>query len=247
MSEVEREKYKNNLICIECGKNAFYKRPAKDGKKACFAARHVIGCKQSSTHRGNYSEGKEEVSEINLNTSFFEVSWNYVNSFKNRVEGDNYETSYYSGKNIKKNIKKSAIQKNMKISLYQILKFAEYNVIKDQDIVINLLHEFKLLKDVVLHMKEISDNYLDSYNFYWGKIHNFNENWLNTDYDNKISILIDNAISKKFWDLYKKRLYKVLKNNSFIVFGKVKKTKNDNYYIIVKDLKKLYFRKSRRP
>lgn len=248
MSDDEREEYKGNIICIECEKNAYFTRPAKDGKKASFGARHIPGCKKSSSHKSNYSEGKIEQNKVNTNTSFYEVSWNYYSKSKNKFETENDDDSNdYKGENIRKYNKKPTIQKNGSISLNQILEIAEYNLINKQDILINLIDQFKSLEDVVVHMKDINDTYLKKYNFYWGEIHNFNENWLNTNYKNKISILIDDLISDRFWDLYKKRLYRVIINNSIIVFGKVRKSKNNNYYIIVRDIKKIYFRKSKCP
>jgi len=245
MDESEREKYKNNIVCNECGADAYYRGPAIDGKIACFGAKHAKDCINRSSNKSNNEQGDEEVSEIELETSQFDVRWNYISTNNEKkivgVEGD----EEYCGENKRKYTKKPAIEKSAKISLKQILEFAKLDIIDDQDYSITVGNNSVLLKDIVTTLDEINDSSLDKEMFYWGQISSFNEEWINTKYVNKISILIDSSIKEKFWKTYKTKILKSIKNNYIIIFGEVRKSTKGNYYITLKDTKYFYFKKAK--
>lgn len=245
MAEVERDKYRDNIVCIECGVDAYYRRPAKDGKIACFGAKHVDGCGMSSSNKNKNRDGDKETNEIDIQTSEFDIRWNYKNSndITKKVEVEDKDEVVVQNK--RKYTKKPSIEKNIRISLNQILEFAEFDIIKDQEFSVNINNKSVLLKDIVMCIEDINDSCLNKDMFFWGKISSFNGDWLNTPYKNKVNIVVDSSISSKFWEIYKRRLLKILKNNSFIIFGRVKKSKNNNYYISLSDTKKIYIKQSK--
>ncbi|QGH20234.1 hypothetical protein [Clostridium butyricum] len=245
MSESEREKYKNNIVCDECGGDAYYRGPSKDGKNACFGAKHIGECDSSSGNRGNNEQGEEEVNEIELQTSQFDIRWNYIRSNDDTQNTKDDEDDEVTGLNKRKYTKKPPVEKNIKISLNQILEFAELNIINEQDYSINIGENLVSLKDIVVKLEDIDDSNLNKEMFYWGKISSFKSEWLNMQYANKISILIDESIRDKFWKSYKAKILKIIKNNTIIVFGKVRKSSKGNYYIVLKDTKHFYIKKSR--
>lgn len=247
MTESQLDQYKDNLVCVECGGKAYYRGVTKDGKNACFGAKHIGDCDKSRSNKSNNSEGSEEVNEIELYTSEFDIRWNYTSSSEGNKEPGRETGSEISGENKKKYIKKPPVEKNAKISLNQILEFAELDIIKNQNFLINVHSSPVLLKDIVMNLEYVDDSYLNRDIFYWGEISSFNGDWLNTLYKNKLSILVDSSISAKFWKAYKDKLLKIIKNNSIIIFGKAKKSKSGNYYILLKDTKGIYVKKKRRP
>jgi len=250
MTDSQRDLYKDSIVCIECNGKAYYRGPSKDGKNACFGAKHLGDCYKSSSNLSNNDEGTEEVNEIELLTSRFDIRWNYNKSNEGNEgnEVNRGETSgEISGENRKKYIKKPQIEKNAKISLNQILELAESNIIEHQDYLIKLYDNPVLLSDIVMNLEYIDDSYLDREMFYWGKISSFNGNWLNTSYINKLSIIIDKYISEKFWKVYEERFLKVIKNNSIIIFGKPKRAKSGNLYIQLKNIKHFYIKRATRP
>lgn len=245
MSESEREKYKNNIVCDECGGDAYYRSPSKDGKNACFGAKHIGDCDSSSGNRGNNEQGEEEVNEIELQTSQFDIRWNYIRSNDDTQNTQDDGDDEITGLNKRKYTKKPPVEKNIKISLNQILEFAELNIINEQDYSINIRENLVALKDIVVKLEDIDDSNLNKEMFYWGNISNFKNEWLNMQYENKISILIDESIREKFWKSYKAKILKIIKNNTIIIFGKVRKSSKGNYYIVLKDTKHFYIKKSR--
>lgn len=245
MTETQREQYRDNMVCIECGGNAYYRGPSKDGKNACFGAKHIGDCDLSSNHKSNNDQGDEEVNEIDLETSQFEIRWNYTSSNTDNGESPREIGGDINGENKRKYTKKPPVEGNIKIGLNQILEFAELDIINNQDYLININNEPMPLKDIVVNIENIDDSNLKKEMFYWGGISSFNGDWLNTPYKNKVSIIIDNTISEKFWKIYRKKLLKIIKSNAFIIWGKVRKSMKGNYYISLKDTKQIYFKKSR--
>lgn len=245
MTEAERDRYRDNIVCMECGGDAYYRGPSRDGKNACFGAKHIDECSMSSSNKSKSSEGDKETNEIDLQTSQFDIRWNYINSndITKKVEVEDQEEVIVQNK--RKYTKKPSIEKNIRISLNQILEFAELDIIKEQEFSVTINNKSVLLKDIVMNIGDIDDSSLDKDMFFWGKISSFNGNWLNISYKNKVSIVINTDISSKFWEIYKNRILKVIKNNLVIIFGKAKKSQKGNYYISLEDTKKFYIKKSK--
>ncbi|NRT90894.1 hypothetical protein [Clostridium beijerinckii] len=246
MTEVERDNYRDNIVCMECGVDAYYRKPTKDGKIACFGAKHIDGCGMSSGNKNKSLDGDKETNEIDIQTSEFDIRWNYINSsdVTKKAEVENQDEAVI--KNTRKYTKKPSIEKNIKISLNQILEFAELDIIKDQEFSVNINNKNLLLKDIVMNIEEINDNSIDKDMFFWGNISSFNGDYINTVYRNKVSIIIDKSISLKFWKTYRNRILKIIKNNSVIIFGKAKKSQKGNYYILLNDIKTFYIKNARK-
>lgn len=247
MNETERDSYKKNIVCDECGGEAYYRSAAKDGKTACFGANHNLGCDTASKSKNLNSEGDEETNEFEMSLDF-EIAWNYINK-KTEPIGNQDDTIEVSiGKDIKKYVAKPSIEKKSKVGLSTILKCAEYKILKDQKYLVNVPNDgLKQLQDVVVELEDIDDSYIDESLFLWGKIHRFNDTWMNTQYENNISIRINDNIREKFWSIYRDKIIKLLhdKNCLIIIFGKVKKSTKGNYYINLDNMKYFYVRGSK--
>lgn len=71
----------------------------------------------------------------------------------------------------------------------------------------------------------------------------YKESFINLRNVENVSILIIDEVINGFKERYSKKFFEVVKSNSMIIFGKVIKTKNGKYLIIMDDCNKLYFRK----
>lgn len=65
LSDRKRELYRSFLSCPICGADAAFRRASRDGKNACFSARHEEGCAAASPAEGRYvAEVVQEVAQI---------------------------------------------------------------------------------------------------------------------------------------------------------------------------------------
>jgi len=242
MAENERNNYKGNIVCIECGGEAYYRDKSVDGKSPCFCAKHIGLCDMKNSNKSKSSEGYENVDSIEVDTSEYYINWNYIT--KNNVCSDknNKNDENTIVKNKKVYSKDSDSKKQLKISLNQILKYAELDILKSQSYEIIIKNTRYILSDVVINLEKICGKHLSKEMFFWGKVSSINGVFINTKYPNSISIIIDEDAKESFEQNYKDKLLKLLDNNHMIVFGRLIK-KKDKYYIIVKNTKNIYFRK----
>ncbi|OAX50261.1 hypothetical protein [Paenibacillus sp. AD87] len=244
MSEEERDNLKGKISCEKCGANARYRKEGSDGRIACFYAIHIGKCDNRVSKKSESEEADVETNKIELDTSVYKVKWNYKIS---KVKGDEeIEESEESEvlKNKKKYTKNPAKFRQASISLSQILKFAEANIIEEQEILINLNKEEGELSKLVFEFNKIDNSHIDQKkHFYWGSMKYINGNYINIKNCNKVSILIDHTILNQFDERHKKKLFDVIKNNSVIVFGKVIKTSKGNFLVKLDAINEIYFRK----
>ncbi len=248
MSEIERDKFRENIVCEECGGDAYYRRATKDGKTACFAASHILPCDTASGNKSSKNSGGDETNEIESGQDF-EIFWNYSNRKVMQTEESEEETDLVVKKNKKKYILKPSIEKKGKIGLASILKYAEYDILEKQTYNVNIPGVgLKKLKDIVVNLKDVNDIHLNKNLFLWGNIYSFKSNWLNTSYDNNIGIRVNESIQERFWTLYRDRFVKLLHDKKclIIIFGKVGKSKAGKYFIRLNEMKYFYIRKSKR-
>jgi hypothetical protein len=62
MTEEERNKLSNSIVCEECMEIANFRKESCDGKKACFYANHLEDCGNASGSYKRSADGDEEVS-----------------------------------------------------------------------------------------------------------------------------------------------------------------------------------------
>lgn len=247
MTNLERESYRGNIECIKCGAEAYYRKVSKDGKVACFGAKHP-GCEAASGHHSSNDVGNEDTNEVKF-AADFEIAWNYDGKKKGtnpNEDGDN--KNFSEGLSRKKYVNKPELEKQKHISLGAILRYAEYGVIDKQNYVVKLPGAgMRKLKDMVVKLEDIRDYNIGQALFMWGSIKQFSKMWINTPYKNKISIRVDEIIQDNFWSINQEKIKKLLydKNCIIIVYGKVKKSKSGNYYINLYDTKYFLTRKEK--
>jgi len=243
MSEDERSNLKGQIKCDICGANAFYRKESRNGRKACFCAKHIGTCDNGTLRNSASDEADEETNEIELDLSSFKIRWNYKKSITKDENLLDDEGVSELTKNNKKYTKRPTQTKHASISLLQILNYAEADILDDQEIFISIDdHEIEL-SDLVFKFSEVNNFHINQEFFFWGEFKSLNENFINLRGCSELSILIDKEVLEKFNERHKNTLIKVIKKNRAIVFGKVIKTKSKKYLIILNDVNQIYFKK----
>lgn len=241
LSNIEKEIAKRNLICVECGVQAFYRRKTRDGKQACFFARHIGGCGQGMSNI-SYTDNstKEEVNKINVTyneliLSLEQNSEPYKKRNKGSISGEVEQT-----KNSRSYVINPSKNKSCKITLKKLLRYAIHNLLDDIDIPI--IFEGKTYKDpfdLIVHFSSADHSLRGKKRIFWGEVNSISSNkqFLNSGvWDGKgyeFSILLSDSVSNN-----SKLKKKIPWNNGVycIFIGTLFFNKNDKPYIRLNDI-----------
>ncbi|MBN1469165.1 MAG: hypothetical protein JXM74_06905 [Fusobacteriaceae bacterium] len=243
MTEIQRNLYKGKICCPKCNKDAGYRKASVDGKVACFFAYHLPECQMASSSDNEKTENVEETNIIEIDTSIYGIRWNYKLT---KESGTDIPTSRDNeripseGLSYNKNPSKTIIPK---LTLNQILTYAEIGKLDDVCIEMNLGGIIKDLSEIVFHVTKIDDTLVGKTAFFFGEMKYYKERFINLRNVDKVSILIIDEVINGFKERYSKKFFEVVKDNHMIIYGKIIKTKNGKYLIIMDNCNKLYFRK----
>ncbi|KLU53418.1 hypothetical protein EL84_14075 [Paenibacillus sp. VT-400] len=199
----EKEIVKKKLICFECRVQAFYRRKTKDGKQACFYAKHASGCGQGMSNPSNVdSEIKEEVNKINVVYNELILSLDQGNEPYEKRNGGMSSVETAQKKHSRSYTIDPSKNKSCKITLKKILKYAIHDLLDDIDIPI--IFEGKSYKDpfdLIIHFKDVDHSLKGEKRIFWGEVNSISSNkqflncgaWDGKGYD--FSILLSENIS----------------------------------------------------
>jgi len=242
MTEFDRDSFKGRICCPKCNSDAGYRKASTDGKMACFFAKHVDGCRWSTSNKSDKTEGIEDTNIIEVDTSTFGVRWNY----KIKKSDEDNSTESISDSNItinnKNYVNNPAKKTQAKLTLNQILTYAEVDKLNEVAIEMSIGGKTKRISEFVFSTDKINDSFIGERAFYWGEMKFYKSNFINLRNTNEVAIFIVDEILENFDDRYKEKFFKVQKNNLMIVFGKVIKAKNGKFLITLDDVNKIYFR-----
>lgn len=242
MIESERESFKGYICCPKCKVDAGYRKASSDGKIACFFAKHIQGCSFSTSSKNSKGKDGEETNRVEVDTSVFGIQWNY----KSSISSGEHEAGESKNKDKtsinKKHVKNPAKKRQAKLTLNKILTYAQINKLSEADIQININGKVQDLENCVHHVSEIDDSMLDDTAFFWGEMKYYKGNFINLRDTSDVSIRIYDDILEKFDNRFRDKFFKIQKSNLMIVYGKVTKTKNNNYLVNLNDINRLYCR-----
>lgn len=257
LSDEEKGKIKEFLVCDECQGKAFFRTKTKDGKSECFYANHKQGCENSSSSSGKDGENEEntEVIEVSdcLEISFVDYSEYRKDDEIEDIEAYNIDDTGKKDEanKTKRHIKYPEKSINQKISIKTILNYAEKGILEQEKFIVELDKYKYNLKKITHNANNPSEyrQYINKKHFYWGIIESTDsKTWLNFSKDeiNKLSIKIDEKISKKFFKRFKMDSKK-LKNIRLpiICYGFLNIGKSGKLYITIKNLKEIYAKMSK--
>jgi hypothetical protein len=161
---------------------------------------------------------------------------------KNKGLNDVKSENRKSNENIsnrKRHVLKPSVSKKATLTMSQILKYAEYGILKKQEIELSLGKVHKPLEECVMYSDDVSDIKHGEKYFLWGGVHSINNNFININSNIPIAIIIDDGIINKFNIKHKNKILKNLDNRLVLAYGTFI-LKKQKHYLLLKDLKHLY-------
>lgn len=240
LSNAEKEIVKRNLVCLECKVQAFYRRRTRDGKQACFFAKHVRGCMKGMSNPSNVDNAyKEEVNKMNVIYNELILSLNEGNnSYKKRNE-DLISMETGQKKSSKSYTIDPSKNKSCKVTLKKLLNYAIYNLLDDIDIPIFFEGEtYKDPFDLIIDFKNADHSLKGKKRIFWGEVNSISSNkkflncgaWDINGYE--FSVLLSDSISNS------SKLKKIFWNEGIycIFIATLYFNKNDKPYIRLNDI-----------
>ncbi|SFI18633.1 hypothetical protein SAMN05192551_10812 [Tindallia magadiensis] len=168
MTETQRNSYKGKICCPKCNKDAGYRKASVDGKAACFFAHHIPGCGMASNSDNDKTENGDETNIIEIDTSIYGIRWNYKLTKENGTDipiDRGNKSIPTEGLSYTKNPSKTIIPR---LTLNQILAYAEIGKLDDICIEMNVGGVNKDLSEIVFHVAEIDDTLVGETAFFLG-------------------------------------------------------------------------------
>lgn len=244
LPENEKIFYKKSLKCIECGADASFRNTSKDGKSACFSAKHLIkdcGKSRPSNSKSN-TKGTNEVNIRLANTNiirFKRINYFSTKSVQNDILPDEYDFSN-NGESTNTYTISPANDVIKDWSLSKILNHQLNDSFKDIDLYFDNSREIHI-NDILFNWDNITEI---KEGLYWGYLSSYKNGWLNSDnnypYEN-FSIQLDDDIDKLIWKSLPKINGSWNKKVPAIVMGTPSRSKNGKLYIKVTDVTSIYF------
>lgn len=249
MTEQQRDDISELIVCEECGGPAHFRRKSRDGKKACFCAKHLDSCVIGNPKNKKTDTVDEEVQSIEIDDSEFQVIWNYdvkkqKKSSENKDEDNSNDEEQI--RKAKRHVIKPSLTRKAKISMSQILKYAEYGILKEQGIEVKIGDDRYPLDTVVKRFGDSTSLRVGKPYFLWGGVRYIKDKYINIESNLNVAVIIDDEILEKFNSVHK---YKILKNKDqllILCFGTFIRKKG-RFYLLLNDTKHLYYRKRKLP
>lgn len=219
----DSEKFRGNIVCIECGKKAWFIKgydTEKLSRMACFAAHHLEGCNASTVQLVADDVESEDGTSNDSQSSDIYVDLDNSKEQSLYVAEDNDKHGTEESQRISPQKKKAIgnadsfpLNKSLRQLLMNLCTNKEY-LDQDRDIKVvadsgRVVIEGKL-KDKAIHFEEINQSHAQNIWLFWGTINNIylrknGELWLNSGSRYEPSIIVNNALINDI-----KRNFKIL-------------------------------------
>ncbi|API86667.1 hypothetical protein [Francisella uliginis] len=244
------EEKSKNLICLECGHTAFFRRPSISGQGACFGSRpHGVGCKlgASSSEKllGHLEESEKEIinsgDRIKVDFKFGSESSSHITETENENEVSNNLGKNHSCKN---GTKRSSRNRRLKSLLNMLIHDVNF-AISSQKIDVGYKHPYYASNLFKRHY-EISSEDIGKFRGVYGVVVSIriqeDSFWINFSGENKdFSILINDKSSfllrfKKYKDINE------IVGLYVLCFGDIKLSLKNKPYIKLDSISKIAFK-----
>lgn len=247
LSENEKDYYKSNLVCIECGGKASFRKASTDGKSPCFSAKHKIkNCNRSRS--SNSTSNIKGTNEVNIKIADSNtIGIKKINYFSTSNLEDNLEPDEYNFSENGKNSNHYTIEPSRNImknwSLSKILNHQLNDSFADTHLTIRYNNEMVPVNKILFNWNNINEL---QEGLYWGYISSYNDCWLNSDSSypyNSFSIQLDKAIDEIIWKCIPQKIGSWNRNVPTIVRGTPMRSLNGKLYIKITDITCIYIDK----
>lgn len=243
MSKEEKLKHKGKMHCEECNGKAYYRKDGTNGMKACYGAKHEPWCTIPKGSKANKLKEGEHVEKTRVSKIIRIVPRrSNTQADLNSKTVNTINESKIKNKNRTRNLhtKDSNREIDSNLTITKILKFIRKGILSSETYDVHLGNRIAPLCSFVIDCENLNEDHIDQEFLYTGSLSSFRDNWLNTSYENNISILVSDSISKKFWKEFevdiKKLISKDSDGNLFLIWGTLKRATSGKYYIRLSNL-----------
>ncbi len=249
MSEIERERFRGHLVCESCNGNAYFRKKRKDGRSACFCAKHDTKCDAKS--KTTEVEPPDDIEDENImyarDDQFTLKEKNYLKRMWSENEiGDtdpDDEDFTKKGRQNKTYVRNPASSITIHKTLPQILTICINGIIQEQNFDIEVYDGlYDHIRRCVHELKYVDDSLVGKKGYYWGYVICAESNWLNinVNYSKNPSFLLNDSIIDEFWDSVLITPEQWNKTVPIIVRGQLSKSSKGKYYVEVVDFESIY-------
>lgn len=208
----DTERYRGNIVCIKCGKKAWFIKgyeTDKMSRMACFAAHHTEGCDASTvqlisddTDSEDGTDNEAQSTDIYVDLDKAREQSLYVAEVNDKHGTEESQAAFPQKKNSIGNTGGFPLNKSLRQLLQNLCTNKEY-LEQDRDIKVvtdsgRIILEGSL-KDKTIHFDNISQSHSQNSWLFWGTINNIylrknGELWLNSGSKSEPSIIVNKAL-----------------------------------------------------
>ncbi len=243
---------RRHLVCVGCGNPAYFVKPSKNGRFACFGARpHKDDCTLSSPEH-EHSLGVLEDIEKELINSGDEIKVDFAIGLQENSSHIGDGETAAIGKQGKSHSRKHGVgtvaSTRRLSSLLNMLVNSEGFAKSDQKINVGYKHPY-YARNLFKRLKDLEDKDNSKFRGVYGQIYdvNFtrNENlWINSGGFTDCSILISANLKESFFKRFKVSLEELdnITGKYVLCFGNIIKSEQGKFYIKLDDVSKIIFK-----
>lgn len=248
--------HRYSLICSECGGRGYFRKKTKDGRAACFGARHDDNCDMGG-HKVDQAEGHgvENVAQVvnqgqELDLRLDGPAPPRGADFRRRAEddqpGEDHVRRYGGGGD-----GDTEVRNARSIGLRRLLNnLIHDNQYAQSDIRVNVEERGSVaLRDLVREFREVTNGDLDRTMAVWGKVVSIGgqddgPRYLNSGFagDNPCFVTLPNNIYRSVLDLMDWENLGAIRDGHVIVVGKVYSAQDNRLKMIPSSINNIAFR-----
>lgn len=226
---------RRRLVCVKCGTKAIYVKQAKSGQGPHFRARPHTNCSLAApeAERGPGGGNDKDVlfnpgDHIVLDLRFGAAEGNHGDGEDGGDEGGS------GGRHTGQGGPSRAFSRRRLRPLLKLLIYSEAFRRSTQTIELPEVGVFDVASFFV-NFSDVTDEHVGEFFGFWGDIQDIGQGanasrWINTGDRDNVSVVIDHGISKAFLSQHR-ATWEQLEGMSFLVFGKLGRSKNDKLWI----------------
>jgi hypothetical protein len=237
------ETKRQNLVCTECSGRAIYRRAGRDGRVPCFVGRpHTEGCQYVTIELEGNPEGQGGAEDEILTTGQrIVVNFNQGTAAvttETQPTGGNANAGAHRRHNGGGTVQRPVTNRCLGRILCSLIESEEFRRSTQPIVVVG--QEYRV-GDLFVNFAEVTADHVGRYKGFWGVITGFeiddnNSLWLNSGAYADMSILLDERHAEFFSERYDIETINDLFGAYVLVFGELRRSRNNKKYVEVTDL-----------
>jgi hypothetical protein len=232
---------RQNLVCSECVGPAFYRRPERDGREACFVGNpHAADCNLATVERNGTNAGQGCTEDAILT-----IGRRLVVTFNQGTLPANHETQIIGGhaddgilriRNEGGTTLRPVAHRNLRQILHSLITSEEFRTSRVR-IDVPEKGEF-VIADLFVNFSDVTEDHVERYHGFWGVIPVAravaNTLWFNSGGVDDMSVFLDARHKEAFYEMYGDPEVTV-SGAYMLVFGELKRTQTGKKIVEITD------------